>query len=208
MTNPSEKPLPAGWKRVKLGEVVVNVQPGFACGERSVDGVIQLRMNNVGTDGNCNWSEITRIPSDFKDMSKYWLRPGDVLFNNTNSAELVGKSALFLGFTEEMVFSNHFSRITSNPENLLPGFLAKWLIATWAEGTFAGMCNRWIGQASIPRQKLLEMSIPLPPLPEQRRIVAHLDQQMALAEKARLVAEEMLQNISSLKAAFLREILP
>ena len=52
------------------------------------------------------------------------------------------------------------------------------------------------------------LAIPLPPLPEQQRIVARLERQMALVEKARLAAEEMLENISSLKNAILRELLP
>lgn len=206
MTRPPQNPLPPGWKRVPLGEVIVRAQPGFACGERSDKGVIQLRMNNVATDGNFNWQEVTRIPDDFRDMSGYWLQPGDVLFNNTNSVELVGKSALFKGYAEGVVFSNHFSRLVPDQERLHPGFLAKWLLAMWSNGTFAHQCNRWIGQAAMPRNKLLTLEIPLPPLAEQRRIVARLERQMALVEQARAAAEEMYQNISSLKAAFLREI--
>ena len=106
--NSKRKELPDGWRWVKLGDVITHVQPGFACGKRDSDGVVQLRMNNVTTGGRFNWDELTRIPSGFRDMSKHWLRPGDVLFNNTNSAELVGKSALFQGFVEPVVYSNHF----------------------------------------------------------------------------------------------------
>ena len=59
---------------------------------------------------------------------------------------------------------------------------------------------------AITGNQLRELPIPLPPLDEQQRIVARLERQMALVEQARVAAEEMYKNISSLKAALLREI--
>ena len=206
MTTP-EKNLPNGWQWVKLGDVVSSVQAGFACGQRDPDGVIQLRMHNVTSDGNFNWNEIVRIPAGFKNMSDYWLRPNDVIFNNTNSAELVGKSGLFKGFTEGVVFSNHFSRITPSNDKLDSEFLAKWLLFNWNNGTFSRLCNRWVGQAAVPTTKLLNMTIALPPLAEQRRIVAALEAQMAVVERAKNVAEEILEAVNTLNKKLPRKFL-
>jgi type I restriction enzyme S subunit len=200
------RPLPAGWKWVKLGDVIAKVQPGYACGDRDEGGVVQLRMNNVSTNGTFNWSELTRVPSDYKDITTYQLEPQDVLFNNTNSAELVGKSALFTGFSEPLVFSNHFSRLRPQHERLEPTFLARWLLHKWTDGTFARICNRWVGQAAVPNKKLLELPIPLPPLPEQKRIAAILNEQMAAVDKARRAAQERLEAARALPAAYLREV--
>jgi len=201
----SEDELPAGWKWVKLGDVIANVQPGFACGTRAADGIVQLRMNNVTRGGGFNWDELTRVPSDVKDMSKYWLQPNDVLFNNTNSAELVGKSALFESFTEGVVYSNHFSRLRPDDQKLDAQFLAKWLLDTWANGTFESICNRWVGQAAVPKTKLLELPIPLPPLEEQKRIASELDDKIAGVKLAEASIQQELDTIEAMPAALLRK---
>jgi type I restriction enzyme S subunit len=196
-----ERPRPAGWEMVRLRELIADVQSGFACGERDPHGVIQLRMNNVDTRGNVIWDEVLRVPAQAVTIMQYQLKPGDVLFNNTNSTELVGKSALFEGYDEAVVYSNHFTRLRTKSEVLLPAFLAAWLNHQWQLGVFARICNRWIGQSAVKADKLLELTIPLPPLAEQKRIVAVLREQMAAVAKARAAAEARLEAALALPAA-------
>ncbi len=196
--------LPKGWRWVKLGDLMGNVVSGFACGERDPGGIVQLRMNNIDTRGNFVWDDFLRVPASPELISHYALQVGDVLFNNTNSTELVGKSAVFRGHSEVVVFSNHFTRLRPNRGSLLPEFLASWLLQQWQLGVFASICNRWIGQSAVKPSKLLELEIPLPPLPEQKRISAMLNEQMAAVERARKAAEEELATINTLPAALLR----
>jgi type I restriction enzyme S subunit len=197
--------LPDGWRWVKLGALVSLAQHGFATGERDAGGVIQVRMNNVTTLGQFDWASLTRVPADPELVERYRLQAGDVLFNNTNSAELVGKTALFDGHDEPVVFSNHFTRVRANPEALNPRFLALWLQQQWQSGAFAAICNRWIGQSAIQRPKLLALEIPLPPLAEQKRIAEILKEQMAATEQLRRALAEQLETINKLPAALLRE---
>lgn len=147
--------LPQGWRRVRLADVVTEAQGGFAAGQRDPSGTIQLRMNNVTTAGTWDWSSFIRVPADKEAVRFYELRPGDVLFNNTNSTEMVGKSAVFEGHSEAVVFSNHFTRIRTNQAALEPAFLGLWLVHHWQKGEFARLCDRWIGQSAVQRGKLL-----------------------------------------------------
>lgn len=202
------KPLPPGWKWVKLGEVISEAQTGFACGQRDSQGVIQLRMNNVDTWGNISFIEFIRVPADSDTINRYRLLPNDVMFNNTNSTELVGKSALFNSYDEEVVFSNHFTRLRTNIHSLTPELLVAWLNHKWQEGVFARICNRWIGQSGIKSDKLLSLKLPLPPLPEQKRIAAILREQLSSVDRARKAAEERLEAIKALPTAFLRRVFP
>jgi type I restriction enzyme, S subunit len=167
----------------RLGELVADVRPGFAHGGRSPDGLAQVRMNNVTTRGTWDWSRIVRLPVSQDDFSKYLLEPGDILFNNTNSTELVGKTAHFEGFVEPIVFSNHFTRVRTTPE-LDSLYLAQWLLAQWHSGLFARICDRWIGQSAVRIERLFDMPIELPPLAEQRRIAGWVTRTLSVAEGA------------------------
>lgn len=195
-----------GWRTVKLESVVIEAVTGFACGQRDENGVIQLRMNNVSRRGELDLSNFIRVPRSHTDLETYVLRNGDVLFNNTNSTEMVGKTGLFEGYEEPVVFSNHFTRIRANQEMLYPGFLALWLHRQWLDRRFAKICDRWIGQSAVQRNKLLALEIPLPPLNEQRRIAARLREQIAASERARAAVENQRDAAQKLSAALLRAV--
>ncbi len=137
-------------------------------------------------------------------LDAFGLRPGDVLFNNTNSAELVGKSALFDRFDEPVVFSNHFTRLRTDETQLASEFLAVWLQDKWNSGLFREICHRWIGQAAVQRDRLLGLDIALPDVPEQKRIAAAVRSQVAEVERARAAAEAQLETAEALPAAHLR----
>ena len=111
---------------VSIEEIATNVQSGFASGERTSEGVVQLRMNNVTTAGSLNWSSYIRVPASQKQIEKFQLRPGDILFNSTNSPELVGKTAIFKDFGEPVVFSNHFVRLRVDEKRVDAQHLAAW----------------------------------------------------------------------------------
>jgi type I restriction enzyme, S subunit len=174
---------------LQLGDIVLSADPGFASGENPASGVVQLRMNNVSTCGAIDWSEIRRVPADRRKAERYALAPGDVVFNNTNSPYLVGKTALFTGFKEPAVFSNHFLRIRIDRKAADPGYVARWLSFQWKRRTFENLCTRWVNQASVRKDDLLGLQISLPELPEQRRIAGQLQQADRLVRARRYALE-------------------
>jgi type I restriction enzyme S subunit len=186
---------------IPLREMVSEAKGGFASGARDSAGIVQLRMNNVTSDGSFDWSSLTRVPADRTAIDSFTLQPGDVLFNATNSAALVGKTALFVAYPEPVVFSNHFTRLRTLRNRLLPEYLAFWLQAQWRLRVFERICDRWIGQAAVQRDKLLDLSIPCPSLAEQRRIVARLTEQLAAATRARETAKTKVATVLALEAA-------
>lgn len=181
-----------------LEELILDVQSGFASGDRSRNGVIQLRMNNVTTDGNLDWTSALRVPTTQKHLDKYQLCPGDVLFNSTNSPNLVGKNAVFTGYAEPVVFSNHFARIRVDETKLDPEYLSRWLIVQWQRRVFEGLCTQWVNQASVRKEDLLALEVPVPPLAEQKRIASILekaDRLRRLRRYAQQMSETYLQSV-------------
>ena len=198
--------FPSGWRWVRVGEGIAEAQPGFACGERDPNGVVQLRMNNVDTRGAIVWDKFIRVPANDDLVERFRLVDGDIVFNNTNSTELVGKTALFTGYTELVVYSNHFTRLRVARDQADARYVAPWILLQWRSGVFEAICNRWIGQSAVKSDKLLALEIPLPPLPEQQRIVAILGEKMTVVERARAATEAQVEAANTLPAAYLREI--
>ncbi|MCA9457807.1 MAG: restriction endonuclease subunit S, partial [Nitrospira sp.] len=107
----------------------------------------------------------------------------------TNSPELVGKTTAFLGHKEPIVFSNHFLRLRTNGRRLDPQYLARWLTKQWQLRVFEKYCTQWVNQATVRKEDLLSLEIPLPPLDEQRRIAAILSRADRLRRLRRTALE-------------------
>ena len=155
-------------------------------------------MNNVTTDGSLNWSSYLRVPTSQKQIEKYQLRPGDILFNNTNSPELVGKTAVFRDFGEPVVFSNHFVRLRVDEKRVDPQYLAAWFTKQWKNKVFENLCTQWVNQAAVRKEDLLELKLPLPPLTEQKRIaslLARADRLRRLRRTAHDLGDALIQSV-------------
>lgn len=171
-----------------LGDLLTDVQVGFACGKEADDGVFQFRMHNVTKDSSLALSKRRRVPTDaHKDMQRFLVRPGDVLFNATNSPGYVGKSILVPELDEPAVFSNHFIRMRVDPKCLDSHYLWRWLQFAYAQGAFVPFTRQWVNQATVGRDDLLNLDIEVPELPTQRRVAAILDRADALRAKRRQV---------------------
>lgn len=198
-----ETPARYGWRTVRLGDVITAADTGFASGERASDGIIQVRMQNLDTRGNLLWRDLVRVPRDGMN-ERFLLQPGDVLFNNTNSTDLVGKSAEFGGHKEAVTFSNHFTRLRVQADMLDSSYLSRYLNSLWCQRVFAELCRKWIGQSAVKWSQLAELTMPLPTLGEQRQIAARLKEQMVEADAARASAEVQLGSVGALLESFLR----
>lgn len=180
------------WRTVTLREIANDIQSGFAK-QPTYDGsgVPQLRTNNVSEDGNIDLSVLKSVLATKREQEQYALRPGDILFNNTNSPALVGKTALF-NVQGNFLFSNHMTRIRINRAVAHSGFVARYLFWSWRQGLFRSVVTQWVNQAAINQTQLARVHIPLPPLSEQQRIVELLDQANQLKAK-RAIADAKTQ---------------
>jgi type I restriction enzyme S subunit len=131
------------------------------------------------------------------------LRRGDVLFNNTNSPELIGKTTT-IETDEELAFSNHMTRLRP-PENIYGRFVAHQLHFVWMSGYFKHRCVKHVNQASIASSTLAK-SIPLilPPFEEQQHIVAEIEKQFTRLEAGVAGVRRVQANLKRYRAAVLK----
>ena len=174
--------LPDSWTVAYVGDFALRVQSGFACGKHGRDdGVPHLRPMNVSREGALDLSDLKTVPPTFNDKR---LRQGDVLFNNTNSPELVGKTALVTQRGNLLAFSNHMTQVQLG-EGITPKFFALQLHYLWAQKYFFHRCVKHVNQASISATELAK-KIPFvcPPTNEQRRIVEKIEALFDQIDKA------------------------
>ena len=189
--------IPEDWKVVRLGEVVNEMINGFPTGERDENGILQLRMDSITSDGKINLEAGVKVPRRI-GIENYFLRKGDILFNNTNSIDLVGKTALFRGEFKECVFSNHLTRIRVDLNKTLPEWIFYILLRNWELKLFKNLATRRVGQADINRNVLKNLKVPLPPLPEQQEIAEILqtiDQKIDLERRKKELYEELFKTM-------------
>ncbi|MBI2063294.1 MAG: restriction endonuclease subunit S [Candidatus Yanofskybacteria bacterium] len=193
------------WKEEKIGALVVDVTNGFAF--RPVGkGIGQIRPNNIGDDGSLNFDSIKYIPQDYPHAETYFLKSGDVLFNNTNSISLVGKS-VYIDKDYKYVFSNHITRIRTNEKVLDPRYFSIYLQYLYSTDRFRYLCTPWVNQAAVNSTALKKIKIMVPPTTDQHAIAERFS---AIKEykKGLLVQKEKLKELfdSALSKALAGEL--
>ena len=124
------------------------------------------------------------VELDDRTLTKFQLAPGDLLFNRTNSFELVGKTALF-ELPGDFVFASYIVRLQLDSNRLDPRLAYYYLNMTATQTRLKFLASRGVSQSNINASKLKDLEVPVPPLPEQWEIAAQL-----AAVDAKLAAEE------------------
>lgn len=151
-----------------------------------------LRMNNLTYSGYMDYGKLKYLDIPEKDLEKYIVRKGDILFNRTNSRELVGKTAIFNSDTE-MIAAGYLIRVRTN-EKGNPYFIWGYLNSKHGKLVLNSMCKNIVGMANINAQELQNIKILLPPVKLQNEFA----EKIALIEKQKELAKQELQEIKDL----------
>ena len=181
-----------GWETGKIRDTVADVRYGSS--RPAVDGgkYPYLRMNNITYGGELDLSDVKRIDVPENELDKCTVRRGDVLFNRTNSKELVGKTCVY-DRDEMMVLAGFVIRVRVN-DRVLPEFLSAFLNTDFSKKTLSEMGKAAIGQANINAQEMQNIGLYLPPLELQRQFVQFKKQ----VDKSKVVVQKALDEAQTL----------
>lgn len=176
------------WPQKTIGDLCAEIKAGFACGNSSKDGsgILHVRPMNITPEGQFSLAGSKYI-SEEELPEEYKLNTGDILFNNTNSKELVGKTCYYSS-NINAGFSNHITRLRVN-EQVLPQYMALILQSMFEHGVFLRMCNKWVGQAAVNVKTLSMVTVPVPPITVQEEIVAEIEGYQKIIDGARQVVD-------------------
>lgn len=164
-----------------------------------------LRMNNITYQGDMDFGSLKFINLAESEKPKYLVKKGDVLFNRTNSKELVGKTAIYAE-TAEMAIAGYLIRLRVN-ELANPYFIWGCLNSKHGKATLAHMCKSIVGMANINAQEVQNIESVLPPVSLQNQFAERIQLIEAQKQQAKLslAKSEALFN-SLLQRAFTGEL--
>jgi type I restriction enzyme, S subunit len=184
-----------------LEEVIDNVEYGSATKSKKAGKVPVLRMGNI-QNGKFEWDDLV-YTSDDNEIEKYLLKKGDVLFNRTNSPELVGKTAIYKG---EMpaVFAGYLIRINFSKDRLDPNYLNYFLNSQIAKNHGNVVKSFGVNQANINGTKLKQYPFPICNLDLQKEIVLEIDTRLSVCDKMEADVNGAIQQAEALKLSILQ----
>ena len=190
---------PMGWECGTIRDIVADVRYGSS--RPAVDGgkYPYLRMNNITYGGELDLTDTKRIDVPENELAKCTVRRGDVLFNRTNSKELVGKTCVY-NRDEMMVLAGFVIRVRVT-ERVLPEFLSAFLNTDFSKQMLLGMCKAAIGQANINAQEMQNIGLYLPPIELQRQFVQFKEQ----TDKSKVSIQQSLDKLETLKKSLMQE---
>lgn len=162
-----------GWEMKKLGDCCKSVSYGTSAPSSSQGKFIYLRMNNITYGGELDLTDVKYIDLEPSDFEKYSVREGDILFNRTNSAELVGKTTWFHNHNP-MVIAGYIIRVRLD-EMLLPTYVSIFMNTKEMKVVLKAMGKGAVNQSNINSKELASIKIPLPPLSLQQKFAEKIE---------------------------------
>lgn len=195
--------LPKGWRFIRLNKLSESFDYGTSAKSQSTGAVPVLRMGNI-QNGEIDWTNLL-YTSDDEEIEKYSLSPNAVLFNRTNSPELVGKTAIYRG-ERPAIFAGYLIRINPIPE-LDPEYLNLCLNTNYAKDFYSGVKTDGVSQSNINAQKLGNFEVPFCTLIEQLEIVRRVGTMFALADRIEARYMEAQKRVTGLGQSILSKAL-
>ena len=182
------------WTAGTIRDLVTEVRYGSS--RKAADGnsgkYPYLRMNNITYNGELDLTDTKTIDIPDEELEKCTVRRGDLLFNRTNSKELVGKTCVY-NRDEMMVLAGFVVRVRLN-DRALPEFVSAFMNTDFSKQMLLGMCKAAIGQANINAQELQNIGIYIPPLQVQKDFVSFKTQ----VDKSKAVVQKSLDKMQLL----------
>ena len=190
--------LPLGWCWASLDELSHTVQYGTSEKSHNTGTLPVLRMGNI-VDGQLCWDKLKyfhkeEVPADLL------LNSGDILFNRTNSIELVGKSAVFRGDLQA-TFASYLIRVVTIL--VIPELIANFINSSFGRSWVLSVANQQVGQANVNGTKLKSLAVPIPSEAEQIVLTKKIHRLQSIAANIFIQAQTAVEQNTSLDQSIL-----
>ena len=201
----SELPkLPEGWAWATVEQLLAKIQYGSSkkTGDDS-NGVPVLRMGNI-VDGKIVLDNLKYLPTEHEEFPELLLDKGDLLFNRTNSRELVGKTAVYTGIPNPCSFASYLIRVRFNPR--IDSMIVEYYInSVYGKNWILSVVSQQAGQANVNGTKLKLLAVPMPPEKEQQILVEEVERCLSAADEVEKTVTAELKRAGQLRQSILKK---
>lgn len=199
--------LPEGWTWCRLADLLLSSDYGTS--EKAFPdstGVPVLGMGNI-QDQKVILDAPKKLSYQSKDLPRLLLKYNDLLFNRTNSYELVGKSAIYKGNDDEYTFASYLIRLKFPLNLVIPDYISFVINSNWfRQYIIEPQIIQQTGQANFNGTKLSESYIPVPPILEQEYIVQKMDSVISKMEEVKNHSTAIKMHIEVLNKTILKDM--
>lgn len=188
------------WEKKSVGELCISLKYGTAKKSDASGNVVVLRMGNL-QQGEIDWSGLA-YSNDPDDIERYKLFPGDVLFNRTNSAALVGKTAIYRG-EHPAIYTGYLIKLDYDHDKIIGDYLNYALNTLDAKKYCNSVKTDGVNQSNINAKKIGAYSFNVPNIPEQEKIVSVIQKLLSKEQQSKAAAEAVLDQIDLMKKSIL-----
>lgn len=187
---------PKGWPIGRIGDLLESATYGTSEKASNTIGFPVLRMNNITATGRLDLTDLKYLAT--APSERYLVRQGDILFNRTNSAELVGKTAIYR-LDRPMAYAGYLIRLRVNSHNDAE-YVSAFLNSRYGKRVLRGMCKSIIGMANINARELQSIEIPIPPTQLQRAFaqkVGAIERVRTSLERSSIELDELFDSLQT-----------
>ena len=188
------------WNQYSIAEICHSLKYGTAKKSQDSGSVVVIRMGNLQS-GEIDWSDLA-FTDDEEDITKYKLMPGDVLFNRTNSAALVGKTSIYRG-EYPAIYAGYLIKLDYDHDIVIGDYL-NYALNTYEAKQFCNSVKTdGVNQSNINAKKIGAFVIPVPSIKEQEIIVERVKRLLEKELKAKEASEQVIDQIDVMKKSIL-----
>ncbi|MFG6304475.1 restriction endonuclease subunit S [Corynebacterium hesseae] len=184
---------------ITVGEYLESTQYGTSDKANENVGIPVLRMGNVSYNGEIDLSDLKYVELDIKDREKYSLKAGDLLFNRTNSKDLVGKTAVVPALPEEYTYAGYLIRCRVN-DKAVPEYISGYLNSVLGKKILRNTAKAIVGMANINANELKRLPIPKASLDEQQEFASstsRIEEVESQMKRQRKLLQELQESLST-----------
>ena len=196
--------LPKGWLWATVEQLLTKIQYGSSRKTNDdANGVPVLRMGNI-VEGKIVRDNLKYLPTEHDEFPELLLDKGDLLFNRTNSRELVGKTAVYIGDPNPCSFASYLIRVRFNPriDSLI---VAHYLNSMYGKNWILSVVSQQAGQANVNGTKLNLLAVPIPSEKEQRVFVEEVERRLSVSDEVEKTVTTELKRTEQLRQSILKK---
>ena len=200
--------LPERWVWCRMGDLTRFMAYGTS--QKSNDNsttIPVLRMGNISSEGKLHFNNLKYIATDHRDLPKLYLNFGDLVFNRTNSYELVGKCAVYKGKEYDYTLASYLIKVSLFIEEIDSDYVNNYIISNTCRKTqIEPQITAQTNQANFSGSKLRNVLVPLPSKEEQIAIVEKVNALMGLCDALEKEVKISQEQSEQLMQSVLREV--